>query len=161
MHQCQPQLHLEELEEAYSNCKAALAIERRLLFKGDSVHVATVLALLGQIAGQLSIKTAGRDRVSAQKHRSESISSTEECLELRLQLNGAKHVYTADAFQALGNFQDWHSRRGEKGRGSDAQGLKIRQRGAGTLGEDDCAVWCVQDVAETLHEAMEELAMMT
>ena len=28
----------------------------------------------------------------------------EECLELRLQLNGAKHVYTADAYQALGNF---------------------------------------------------------
>jgi hypothetical protein len=41
-----PQLHLEELEVAYSNCKAALAIERRLLAKGDSVHVATVLARL-------------------------------------------------------------------------------------------------------------------
>ena len=81
-----------------------MAIERRLLAKGDSVHVATVLAWLGQIAGQLSIKKAGRDRVSAQKYRSESISSREERLELRLKLNGAKHVYTADEYQALGNF---------------------------------------------------------
>ncbi len=68
------------------------------------MHVATVLAWLGQIAGKLSIKKAGRDRVSAQKYRSESISSREKRLELRLKLNRAKHVYTADAYQALGNF---------------------------------------------------------
>jgi hypothetical protein len=40
------------------------------------------------------------------------------------------------------------------------KGLKIRQCGACTLGVDDCAVWCVEGVAEMLHEAMEELAMM-
>jgi hypothetical protein len=86
----------------------------------------------------------------------------EECLELRLQLNGAKHVYTADAYQALGNFLVKTGTHEDAKRGVDLmrKGLKIRQRGAGTLGEDDCAVWCVEGVAEMLHEAMEELCLI-
>jgi hypothetical protein len=78
-------------------------------------------------------------------------------------LNGAKHVYTADAYHALGNFLVMTGTHEEAKRGVDLMrnGLKIRQRGAGTLGEDDCVVWCVEGHAEMLHEAMAELAMMT
>ena len=58
-----------------------ISIKQRLL--GDGVHVATGLAKLGQISGQLAIKKAGSDETSAKKalkYRAESIASFEECL---------------------------------------------------------------------------------
>lgn len=158
------QFQLEELEEAYTNCQASLVIKQRVLGDaGDGVHVATGLAKLGQISGQLAIKEAESDDTSAkkaQKYRAECISSFEECLKLRVNLYGVKHVYTADAYHSLGTFLVETGTFAEAERGVDllSKGLKIRERGAGSAGLDGRLVWRVDDHAVLVAKAHAALA---
>ena len=75
---------------------------------------------------------------------------------------GVQDVYTADVYHALGLFLVKTGTYGEAKRGVDlsTKGLGIRQRGAGSLGQDDSLVWNVEGCAALVQEARAELAIM-